>query len=152
MRKAKKMSEEDVKDRIEKKSLDNNPINLSETNNVLISQTPTLPQITTLSIGLSEQTNKEKLISYWGKDINRFHEIQESVQIAQKLVLLERAKELGFCKDIYFAHIKVRGREHYGQADGIFFNIKNNTFFAEQDKFIGYDGSKPQQAIIYEKI
>jgi hypothetical protein len=60
-----------VKDRIEKKSLDNNPINLSETNNVQVSQTPQqspmLPQITKLSIGLSEQTNKEKLISYWVK-------------------------------------------------------------------------------------
>jgi phage anti-repressor protein len=39
-------------------------------------------------------------------------------------VLLERAKELGFCKDIYFVHIKVRGREHYGQAEGISFNRK----------------------------
>ena len=162
--KGNKMSKEELKDRIEKKNLDNNQkdyysINLSETNSVQISQTPSqllqipqLPQITTLSVGLNELTNKDKLISYWGKDINRFHEIQESVQIAQKLVLLERAKELGYCKDIIFAHIKVRGREHYGQADCIFFNRRNDTFFAEQDKFIGYDGCKPQQAITYEKI
>jgi hypothetical protein len=92
-KKGKKMSEEYVKDR--KKNLDNNLINLSETNNVQASRTlqqsPILLQITTLSIGLSEQTNKEKLISYWSKYINRFHEIQESVQ------------ELGFCKDISFA-------------------------------------------------
>jgi hypothetical protein len=70
---------------------------------LLLFQIPQWPQITILSVGLNELTNKEKLISYWGKDINRFHEIQESVQIMQKLVLLERAKELGYCKDIFFA-------------------------------------------------
>ena len=74
--KGKKMSEEDVKDRIEKKSLDNNSINLSETNNVQVSQTtqqsPMLPQITTLSIGLNEQTNKEKILIDFMKFKNQF--------------------------------------------------------------------------------
>jgi len=74
--KGNKMSKEELKDRIEKKNLDNNQkdyysINLSETNSVQISQTPSqllqipqLPQITTLSVGLNELTNKDKLISY----------------------------------------------------------------------------------------
>jgi len=99
--KGNKMSKEEVKDRIEKKSLDNNQkdnnsINLSETNSMQI------PQITILNIGLNEQTNKEKLISFFGKDITKFDHLYEAIQFTPKIfaLALALAKKFGVNKDM----------------------------------------------------
>jgi hypothetical protein len=153
--KGNKISKEEMKSIIEKKSLDNNQkdINPSETNSVQIPQTPQssqITQITILSLGLNEQTNKEKLISFFGKDITKFDHLHEAVQYAPKISALALAKKFGVNKDIYVMYLKSNDNEHYGRADSLYFN--KNNYYTEQDKFLCYKNNLLTHPLTYEKI
>lgn len=133
--KGEKITKEKAIESIEKKSLDKQnedlSIDINATNNGI-----ELPQITTLSIELNELTNKEKLISYFGKNRVLFNEEHEALQVLTNVIMLAEAKKNGFNKDIDCVYIKPKGEnDHYGSADLVYFNTKDNYFLTEQYKF-----------------